>query len=126
LACAGIALAATAPAQAEAYPPSTSSCQYSNSVTPPNSSFVVGVTPGSTISISCAAGSFRDSSLLAIIQSSGLAGVVSPASAELNEVDLATLSLVTTGSDGSLSATFTVPATFSAPDPNAQCPATQA
>jgi hypothetical protein len=126
MACAAIAILGTTPAQAEAYPPSTSSCQYSNSVTPPNSSFVVGVTPGSTISISCAAGSFPDSSLLAVIEASGLAGIVSPASAELNEVDLGALSLVTTGSDGSLNATFTVPATFSAPDSNAVCPATQA
>lgn len=126
MAGAGIALAATTPAQAQPYPPSTSSCQYSNSATAPNSSFVAGVTPGSKISISCAAGSFPDSSLLAIIQASGLAGVVSPASAELNEVDLGALSLVVTGSDGSLSTTFTVPTAFSAPDPNAACPATQA
>lgn len=126
LACAAVAIAATAPAQAEAYPPSTSSCLYSNSVTAPNSTSVVGVTPGSTITISCAAGSFPDSSLLAIIEASGLAGVVSPASAELSEVDLGSLALVTTGTDGSLSTTFTVPTTFSASDPNAVCPATQA
>lgn len=126
LACAAVAIAATAPAQAEAYPPSTSSCLYSNSATAPNSTSVVGVTPGSTITISCAAGSFPDSSLLAIIEASGLAGVVSPASAELSEVDLGSLALVTTGTDGSLSTTFTVPTTFSASDPNAVCPATQA
>jgi hypothetical protein len=126
LACAAGAVAAAGPAQAEAYPPSTSSCQYSNSATAPNSSYVVGVTPGSTITISCAAGSFPDSSLLAVIEASGLSAVVSPASAELDEVDLGTLQLVTTGADGSLSDTFTVPTTFSASDPNAACPATQA
>lgn len=126
MACAAVAFAATVPAQAEAVPPSTSSCQYSNSVTSANPTAVTGVTPGSTISISCGAGSFPDSSLLAIIEGSGLAAVVSPASAELDEIDLGSLQLVVTGSDGSLSDTFTVPSSFSASDPNAQCPATQA
>jgi hypothetical protein len=126
MACAAVAFATAVPAQAEAYPPSTSSCQYSNSVTQPNANYVKGITPGSTITISCAAGSFPDSSELIIIEASGLAAIVSPASAELDEVDLGSLQVVTTGSDGSLTDTYTVPATYSASDPNAVCPATQA
>jgi hypothetical protein len=95
-------------------------------VTSANSAFVVGVTPGSTINVSCAAGSFPANSLLVIVEASGLAGIVSPASAELDEVDVGSLQLVSTGSDGSLNTTYTVPTTFSASDPNAACPATQA
>ena len=126
VACAAVAFAATTPAEAQAFPPSTSSCQYSNSVTAANPGFVVGITPGSTINISCAAGSFPAGSLLVIVEASGLAGIVSPASAELNEVDVGSLKLVAAGSDGSLNTTYTVPTTFSASDPNAACPATQA
>jgi hypothetical protein len=126
MACAAVAFAATTPAQAQAYPPSTSSCQYSNSVTADNPAYVVGVTPGSTINVSCAAGSFGAGSDLFILEASGLAGVISPASSEIDEVDLGSLSIVQAGSDGSLNATFTVPTTFSAADSNAACPATQA
>src|SRR5262249_43486043 len=62
----------------------------------------------------------------AIIEASGLAGIVSPSSAELQEVDLGSLKLAVTGTDGSLSTTFTVPASFAAPDASAAGPATQA
>lgn len=122
--CAAVAVV-PAPAQATAYPPSTSTCNYSNSATAANTAAVTGVTPGSEITISCAAGSFPANSLLVILEASGLAGIVSPASAQLNEVDLGSLQLVSTAADGSLSDTFTVPTTFSASDPNAACPATQ-
>jgi hypothetical protein len=125
LACSAAAFAVTTPAQAQAFPPSTSSCQYSNSATQANPAFVVGVTPGSTISISCAPGSFPGKTVF-IIEGSGLAGIVSPASAELSEVDLGSLQGASLGSDGSLNATYTVPTKFSASDPNAACPATQA
>jgi hypothetical protein len=126
LTCGVAAFAMAAPAQATPYPPSTSSCQYSNSATPANSAFVVGVTPGSTITISCTAGSFADSSTLLVLEASGLAGIVSPSSAELDEVDIGSLQAVSTGADGSLNATYTVPTAYSAADPNAQCPAPQA
>lgn len=126
LACAAVAVFAAGTAQAEPLPPSTSNCLYSNSSTAPNATIVSGVTPGSTITISCGAGSFPASSLVALIEASGLAGVVSPASAELNEVDLGALGLAFAAADGSLNTTFTVPTTFSAPDANAACPATQA
>jgi len=130
MACAAVAFAATTPAEAQAFPPSASSCQYSNSVTAANTAFVVGVTPGSTINISCAAGSFPANQAgpanLFIIEGSGLAGIISPASAEILEVDLGSLKPVTAGSDGSLNATYTVPTTFSALDSKAACPATQA
>lgn len=113
-------------AQATAFPPSTSACNYSNSTTAPNTLGVVGVTPGSTVTISCSAGSFAPGTLLALVEGSGLAGIASPASAETNEIDLGSLGLAFSAADGSLSATFTVPAAFSAPDPNAACPPTQA
>jgi len=125
LACAG-GLFAAAPAQALPLPPSASVCNYSNATTPANPSAVTGVTGGSKITISCAAGSFSPNSLLAIIEASGLAGIVSPSSAELQEVDLGSLQLVVTKADGSLDTTFTVPTSFAAPDANAACPATQA
>lgn len=106
--------------------PSTSSCSYSNAVTPPNSAAVVGVTPGSTITISCTAGSFADSSTMILVEASGLAAIVSPSSAELNDIDLSSLGVASTAADGSLSTTFTVPSPFAASDTNAACPPTQA
>jgi hypothetical protein len=122
----GTCVAQATSASATAVSPSTSDCSYSNATTPANSEAVLGVTPGSTITISCAAGSFTASSTLVIIEASGLAAIVSPSSAELNEVDLGTLGIVSAGTDGSLSTTFTLPTTFSASDSNAACPPTQA
>jgi hypothetical protein len=122
----GLVTITTPAAHATAYPPSTSACNYSNGATTPNTAGVAGVTPSSTITISCAAGSFSSGSLLVIIEASGLAGIVSPASSELNEVDLGTLQLAFAAADGSLTATFTVPNAFSAPDSQATCPPTQA
>jgi hypothetical protein len=87
---------------------------------------VLDVTPGSTITISCAAGSFSASSLIVLVEASGLAGIVSPSSADTSEIDLSALGLASSGTDGSLSTTFTVPAAFSASDSNAACPPTQA
>ena len=124
LACAS-GLFAAAPAQALPLPPSPSVCNYSNATTAANPQAVTGVTGGSKITISCAPGSFPANSLLVIIEASGLAGIVSPASAELQEVDLGSLQLVASKADGSLDTTFTVPASFTAPDANAACPATQ-
>lgn len=121
-----VGLVPASSARATAYPPSTSSCTYSNATTSPNTDGVTGVTPGSTVTISCAPGSFPAGSLLALIEASGLAGIVSPSSDELNEVDLGTLQLAVAGSDGSLSTAFTVPTAFSAPDSAGVCPPTQA
>lgn len=118
----GACVAQAAPASATALSPSTSDCSYSNAITPANSEAVLGVTPGSTITISCAAGSFTASSTLVVVEASGLAAIVSPSSAELSEVDLGTLGIASAGSDGSLSTTFTLPTTFSASDSNAACP----
>jgi len=114
------------PASGTPIPPSTSDCSYSNAATAPNSANVTGVTPGSTITIDCAAGTLPASSLLVIAETSGLAGIISPSSAELNEADLAAISIVSSAADGSLHATFTVPKSFAAADPNAVCPPTQA
>lgn len=114
------------PAAATPIPPSTSDCNYSNASTAANSANVSGVTPGSTITIDCAAGTMPASSILVIAEASGLAGIISPSSANLNEADLGAISIVSTAADGSLHATFTVPASFAAADPNAACPPTQA
>jgi len=122
----GLAVAQAAPAHATPLPGSVSQCGYSNAATPANPAGVVDVTPGSTININCAAGSFAPGALMVIVEASGLAGIVSPSSSEINDVDLGSLSLVGTGSDGSLNTTFTVPGTFGASDSNATCPPTQA
>ena len=120
-----IAMSATS-ASATPIPPSTSSCNYSNAATSANTANVEGVTPASTITISCAAGTLPANSLVVIVEASGLAAIISPSSAELNEVDLGSLDLVATSADGSLNTTFKVPAAFAAPDTNASCPPTQA
>jgi len=106
--------------------PSASNCTYSNGTTSANSAGVVGVTPGSTITISCAAGSFPAGTLLILVETSGLAPIVSPSSAQLDEVDIGSLALVGAAADGSLATTFKVPAAFNASDGNATCPPSQA
>jgi hypothetical protein len=113
-------------ASATPIPPSTSNCSYSNAATSPNTANVQAVTPGSTITISCAPGSYPAHALLVIVETSGLAAIVSPSSAELNEVDLGSLTIAAAAADGSLNTTFKVPAAFAAPDANATCPPTQA
>jgi len=123
LAC-GIGIQAV-PAGATPIPPSTSVCDYSNAATPSNPNAVLGVRPSSMITISCAASSFPASSRILLIEASGLAAIVSPASANIREVNGAAVGSATTGADGSLSTTFTVPAAFKATDPNAVCPPTQ-
>jgi hypothetical protein len=122
----GVGMVQAVTASATPIPPSTSDCSYSNSTTAPNSANVAGVTPGSTITIDCAAGTLPASSILVIAEASGLAGIISPSSAELNETDLGAISIVSSAADGSLHATFTVPASFAAADSNAVCPPTQA
>ncbi|HEY2551715.1 MAG TPA: hypothetical protein VGI64_14185 [Streptosporangiaceae bacterium] len=113
-------------ASATPIPPSTSGCNYSNAATPANPANVDGVTPASTITVSCSAGSYPASSLLVLVQTSGLGAIVSPSSANLSETDLGSLALVAAAADGSLNVTFKVPAAFTAPDANATCPPTQA
>lgn len=123
LAC-GIGVQA-APAGATPIPPSTSACDYSNAATPSNPNAVLGVKPRSTITISCAAKSFPASSKILLVEASGLAAIVSPASANIGEVDSTALGSATAGANGSLHTTFKVPAAFKATDPNAVCPPTQ-
>jgi hypothetical protein len=125
LVCGASAVQAT-PASATPIPPSTSNCSYSNTATPPNPSAVIGVTPGSAITVSCAAGSVPASSTVAVVEASGLAAIISPASAQIGEVDLSAVDVTGSGADGSVSTSFTVPPSFGASDPNAACPPTQA
>jgi hypothetical protein len=121
----GAGLAQATAASATPLPPSTSSCSYSNATTPANPSAVLGVTPGSTVSISCAAGSLPASSLMVVVEASGLAGIISPSSSQISEIDLGDLGVANSGADGSLSTIFTLPTAFSASDSNAACPPTQ-
>jgi hypothetical protein len=123
LAC-GIGIQA-APAGATPIPPSKSVCNYSNAATPSNPNAVLGVKASSTITISCTASSFPASSRILLLEASGLAAIVSPASANVREVDSTAIGSATAGANGSLSTTFTVPAAFKATDPNAVCAPTQ-
>lgn len=123
LAC-GVATSAV-PARATPISPSTSICDYNNTATPSNPNGVLGVTPSSTITVSCAAGSFPASSSIILLEASGLAAIVSPSSAQLGEIDTNAIGSATAGTDGSLSVTFPVPAAYKATDPHAACPPTQ-
>lgn len=127
LICAGgvAGVAQATAASATPLPPSTSNCTYSNGTTPANSAAVLGATPGSTISVSCAAGSLPAKSLMVVAEANGLGGIISPSSANTNEADLGDLDITSSAADGSMSTTFTLPATFTAADPNAACPPSQ-
>src|SRR5260370_41758158 len=65
---------------------------------------------------------------MVVVEASGLAAIISPTSAQTNEVDLGSRVVAFSGADGSLNNTFTVPASasFTPRDPNAACPPTQA
>jgi hypothetical protein len=107
------------PASATPVPPSTSSCTYNG-----NASIVTGVAPGSAIAVVCSG--LPASTSVAIAEASPLGGVIDPASAASNEADTGAVVIATTSATGTLSASFTVPATFTASDANAACPPTQA
>ncbi len=85
---------------------------------------VTGVTAGESIAVSCTG--VPASTTLAVVEASPLGGVITPSSDAENEADVAAAVLATSSSTGDYSATFTVPTTFSATDPNAACPPTQA
>jgi len=121
----GTVVLAAAPASAIPIPPSTSSCTYNGSPV----GFAASNTGGTPVTVSCTG--LPDSTLLIVAQTSPLAGVISPSSAATREADLSTGMAVTTSPTGTLNATITVTATggspaFSALDPNAVCPPTQA
>jgi hypothetical protein len=60
-----------------------------------------------------------------IAEASSLAAVA-PSGDDIDEADLGGLKGVSSTATGTLSAAFTIPTSFSASDPNAHCPATQA
>ena len=128
-------LAATAPSRAgaTAIAPATGTCTATDTTTAAvgsSTSALVGVKPGDVIDVSCTGlttdGTTPFTGSAAILEASGLAGVVSPASAEQSLVDLATLQFGTATSGTIASTAFTIPATFAATDTNAACPPTQA
>ena len=122
---AGTAVLAAAPASAIPIPPSTSSCTYNGSPI----GFPASNTGATPVTVVCTG--LPDSTELIVAQTSPLAGVISPSSAATREADLSTGMAVMTSATGTLTATSTVTATagspaFSALDPNAVCPPTQA
>ena len=81
---------------------------------------ITGVVPGtSTVSISCTGTSGLS---LATAQASPLGGFVIPPATATGEADIATLTPLKESPPGTYTATFAVPANFSASDPNAVCP----
>jgi hypothetical protein len=121
----GIGILAAAPASATPLPPSTSNCTYNGSPT----AVVASNTTGTKVKVKCSG--LPADTLLIVAQTSPLAGVISPSTSSPAEADLTTGKAVTTSATGTLSATITVTATggtpsFSAEDPNAVCPPTQA
>ena len=83
---------------------------------------ITGVVPGKArLTISCTGAAGLG---VAAVMASPIGGVVvSPASAT-SDADVATLTLLTEKPAGTYRATFAVPATFHATDPNAKCPPT--
>src|SRR5262249_23318881 len=106
-------------------PPSTSVCTYNGSQV----AFVASNTTGTPVTVNCTG--LPPNTLLIVVQTSPLAGVISPSSSATQEADLNTGTAVTTSSTGTLTATITVTATggspaFSALDHRAVCPPSQA
>lgn len=116
-----------APAAATPIPPSTSSCTYNGSP-----SAVTGVAAGTSVAISCTG--MPASSSIAVVQTSGLAGVADPSSAAAGFADQTHLVIASSDASGNFSATFVVHATGDATNPftptngdaNATCPPSQA
>ena len=99
--------------------PQTATCSF-NGV--PSGGLATGITPGSTINVSCSG--LPDVTELVIAQGSELAALL-PSNEEIDEIDTADLEVGSSSSTGTLNTSFTVPETFEAADPNAQCPPTQ-
>jgi len=125
LALAGAALVAP-PAGATAVSPSTSSCTATDTTQSGSaeSAVVTDVHPGDSLAVSCTG--LPESTSLAVVEVSPLGGVITPSSDAENEADIGTAVITSSSSSGGLSATFKVPSTFSATDPNASCPPSQA
>ena len=88
--------------------------------------FIPNVTPGDSIAINCTSG-LPASTAVAIAPASLLAGSLGTSEGASDFADIAAANLSnTTSATGTLSATFTWPATFSATNPDAQCPPTPA
>jgi len=101
----------------------SSACTYTDGSS--SGADLITIKPGDTINISCTG--LPASTSLAIAPASGLGGIVTPASDASNEADIGAAILTdTSSSTGTLTASFTWPATFSANDANAACPPTQA
>lgn len=90
-----------------------------------NTSAVTGVTGGSSIAVSCSGLPSGPTSFL-LAESNPLAGVVDPASANSAFADTGALGSCAGAGTGSCTGTFLVPASFTASDPNASCPPSQA
>ena len=107
---------------ASAVPTPTASCNFNGH---PNNSYLPGITPGGSISITCTG--LPHSTSVVIAEASPLAALI-PSSDEIDEADLNAIKFVTSTPAGTLPAgtTFPVPMTFAATDTNAACPPTAA
>ena len=130
MATSGVVVAAstlgTAPAAATPVSPSTSSCSATDTTQSGSaeSAVVPGVHPGDSLAVSCSG--LPAGASLAVVEVSPLGGVITPSSDAQDEADLSALVLSSATSGGDLTATFGVPSSFAASDPNAKCPPTQA
>jgi hypothetical protein len=115
-----IAIEAGATAPAGAVPTPSATCTF-NGVA--NNGLVTGITPGGTLTIACTG--LPDNEGMIIAEASALAAIA-PSGDDIQEADLGGLKSVTSSATGTLNTNFTIPTTFSASDPNAHCPATQA
>ncbi|MEY2423524.1 MAG: hypothetical protein QOI95_3591 [Acidimicrobiaceae bacterium] len=89
-----------------------------------NADLVTNVTAGASISVVCSG--LDASQSIALNEASPLAAIVSPASSSLFETSSAAAVVVGANAFGDVSTTFTIPSLFSAVDPAATCPPTQA
>jgi hypothetical protein len=115
-----VAVEAGAAAPAGAVPTPIATCTF-NGVG--NGGIVTGVTPGSSLTVACT--DLPDSTSVIIAEASSLAGLA-PSADAIDEADLGALKFVESTATGTLNATYALPTTFKADDPNAKCPPTQA
>jgi IPT/TIG domain len=115
-----VAIEAGAASPAGAVPTPSATCTF-NGVA--NNGLVTGITPGGSLHISCTG--LPDKTNMIVAEASALAAIA-PSADDIDEADLGALKGVKSSATGTLTATFTVPTSFSAADPNAKCPATQA
>lgn len=117
-------LAVATPAGATPIPPGTSTCTYTDTTAGGTGSQtgVTGVSPGDTINVNCTG--LPTTAAPGLVLASPLAGVPGDGS-QTAFADLGTLTTCP-NTAGAINCNFTIPASFTASDPSAKCPPTQA